>query len=123
MNIWENYNFTEKNNSILEDLNSQKSNLQEITNGILEQSIESCVNNNGKIEYRLYIVSSNLGNYRIKILTVIAKKKNILIQSNITDTKTYEDYYNTSSFLKSIESVINETLCATRISNLYQQIL
>lgn len=125
VNIWERFNFTEKQENILGDLKEQEMHLQAHTNGILIQSVDGCFNGDGCMEYTMYIVAPKLGNFRIKILTILFDHKTgkISITSDIVPTKYDLITYNKEKLLNFVNKIIDENEIRLKIENLYHQSL
>jgi hypothetical protein len=76
-NIWEAFKFSNETKSAMDYLNEQKANLIETTKGILKLDIEA-VDSYLETEpprmvvvYKVFIVAPKLGDYRVKLFTVV----------------------------------------------------
>lgn len=103
--------------------------LSEITQGVLQMQIENITayddhdNFNILQLYKLYVVSENLGNFRIKLLTIIQNNEGPEFPVKIYSDIERKDYPNIEeeSFIKTLNNILSKRSVQNVIVNLYKQ--
>lgn len=128
-NIWEAFKFSNEDKSAFDYLKEQKTNLVETTKGILRLDIEAA---DSYIEdeplkmvvlYKVFLVAPKLGDYRIKLFTVIEYyDKNrfpVDIYSHIDNTKI--DKVEETDFLDKVSDILfSKPMVKSKIQELFK---
>jgi len=128
-NIWSNIDFNSNNKKVLDYLKEQSKFLNEITQGVLQMQIENITayddydNFNILQLYKLYVVSENLGNFRIKLLTIIQNNEGPEFPVKIYSDIERKEYPNIEeeSFITTLNDILSKRSVQNVIVNLYKQ--
>ena len=128
-NIWSNIDFNNDNKKVLDYLKEQSKFLSKTTQGVLQMQIENITayddhdNFNILQLYKLYVVSENLGNFRIKLLTIIQNNEGPEFPVKIYSDIERKDYPNIEeeSFITTLNDILSKRSVQNVIVNLYKQ--
>lgn len=124
-NIWENFNFSERNGKSAYDyLVGLKDSFIAKTGGVLSLDVEANSSSDYQsMNYRLFIVCENLGNYRKQILAVKEDNSSyfpVTIMSHGLTDRVFS-FVEENDFLNKIEEMITTSSIKRTIENLYSQ--
>jgi len=128
-NIWETIRFSDTSKRVLDYLEEQKKFLSDSTSNVLKMDIETVVAylDEQNLElfqlYLVYVSSEKLGNFRIKLFTVIQNNSGpeFPVKIYIHSTEKTIDDVQEDLFLDKLNEVLSDKNVQNLVLNLYRQ--
>lgn len=128
-NIWETIKFSDTSKRVLDYLEEQKEFLSNSTNNVLKMDVETVVayldEQNFELFqlYLVYVTSEKLGNFRIKLFTIVQNNSGpeFPIKIHIHSTEKTIDDVQEEFFLDKLNEVLSDKNVQNLVLNLYRQ--